>query len=191
MGSFNSTIRFDDESEFDVRMSTISLSGSWLINNNLSARGGLGIIRDGSMKSPAKNKNDISPGGMVSVGIEYIFMHGEGFLPFIDFSSFLSMSFTKTQDVITKKKTNYLASDLRLGSRAAWNINNNIFPYIAVRVFGGPVNWEIDDKGVIGSDVHHYQFALGTAVRISDFSLYGEWAGIGEQALNVGLGLSL
>ncbi len=172
-------------------MSTVSLSGSWLINERFTFRGALGIILDGTLTPKEKTKQNVDPGGMVSVGLEYIVFVGDGIMPFIDLSSNFSVSFTKTQALIKEIKTNYLASDLRFGARAGWNINGYIFPYLSTRVFGGPVNWKMDGKDVTGSDIHHYQLAIGTAVRVNDFSIYGEWAGIGERALSVGLSLTL
>ncbi len=191
IGSLNSTLRFDNDREVDVKMSTVSLSGSWLINENFSFRVGLGVILDGSMNPKGKTKQDVDPGGMVSAGLEYVVFVGDGLIPFIDLSSNLSVSFTKTQDLITDRKTNYFASDLRFSARVGWNVNGNVFPYLSTRVFGGPVNWKLDGEEVTGSDVHHYQLAIGTAVRINNFSIYGEWAGIGERALSVGFSLPL
>lgn len=190
ISSFNSTIRFDDHREVDVEMSTVSLSGSWLINKSFTIRAGLGVILDGSMKPKEKTKHDVEPGGIASVGLEYVVFVGEGLMPFIDLSSALSVSFTKTQDLITDRKTNYFASDLRFSARAGWNVKGKVFPYLSTRVFAGPVNWKLDDKEITGSDIHHYQLAIGTAIRINNFSLYGEWAGFGEQALSIGFSLT-
>lgn len=190
MGSFNSTIRFDDNREVDVEMTTVSLSGAWLINDSWTVRAGLGVILDGELKPDAGTTHDVKPGGLAAVGLEYRALIGDGYTPFIDLSLFLSGSWTETVDPITDSKTSYFASDIRLGARAGWNVKGNIFPYVAARVFGGPVKWELDGEDVTGTDIHHYQLALGTAVQLGQVGVYVEWAGLGEQALSAGLSMA-
>lgn len=190
MGSFNSTIRFDNDREVDVEMTTVSLSGAWLINNSWTVRAGLGVILDGELKPNAGTTQDVKPGGLAAVGLEYRALIGDGYTPFIDLSLFLSGSWTEIVDSITDSKTSYFASDIRLSARAGWNVKGNIFPYVAARVFGGPVKWELDGEDVTGTDIHHYQLALGTAVQLDQVGVYVEWAGLGEQALSAGLSMA-
>ena len=172
-------------------MTTVSLSGAWLINDSWTVRAGLGVILDGELKAGAGTAQDVNPGGLAAVGLEYVALVGDGYTPFIDLSLFLSGSMTETTDQVTANKTGYFATDLRFGTRAGWNVNGNIYPYMAARIFGGPVNWALDGKDVTGNDIHHYQFALGMAIRFGQMSVYGEWAGFGEQALSAGLGVGL
>jgi hypothetical protein len=54
-------------------------------------------------------------------------------------------------------------------------------------VFGGPVSWELEGTDVIGTDIHHYQIALGTAIQLGQTGLFAEWAGLGEKALSIGV----
>ena len=190
MGSFNSTIRFNDNREVDVEMTTVSLSGAWLINYNWTIRAGLGVILDGKLKPDADITHDVKPGGLAAVGLEYRALIGDGYTPFIDLSLFLSSSWTETVDPVTDIITSYFASDLRLGARAGWNVKGNIFPYVVARVFGGPVKWELDGEDVTGTDIYHYQLALGSAVQLGQVSVYVEWAGLGEQALSAGLSMA-
>jgi hypothetical protein len=49
------------------------------------------------------------------------------------------------------------------------------------------VNWVLDGKDVIGTDINHYQIAAGTAVQFNRVGTFIEWAGIGEKALSIGL----
>ncbi len=190
MGSFNSTIRFDNNREVDVDMSTVSLSGAWLINNKWTVRAGLGFILDGKLKPGTGNAHDVEPGGLAAAGIEYRALIGDGYTPFIDLSLFLSSSWTEIVNPDTDSKTSYFASDARLGARAGWNVKGSFFPYAAARVFGGPVNWKLEGKDVTGTDIHHYQLAFGTAVQLGIVGIYVEWAGLGEQALSAGLSMA-
>ena len=190
MGSFNSTIRFDKDREVDVEMTTVSLTAAWLINDRWTVRAGMGVILDGELKPETGTIHDVKPGGLTAVGLEYLAHIGEGYTPFINLSLFLSSSWSATVDPITDGKTNYFASDFRLGARAGWTVNGNLFPFVAARVFGGPVQWELEGENVIGTDTHHYQLVLGTVVQLSPVGVYVEWAGFGEQALSAGLSMT-
>ena len=123
--------------------------------------------------------------------IENLVITGEGFTPYVDVSLFLSGSTTEIEDQITKNRTRYTSSDLRLGARASWNIKNKVFPYLSARLFGGPVNWVLDGKNVIGTDINHYQIATGAAVQFDRLGTFIEWAGVGEKALSIGLSYAL
>jgi hypothetical protein len=187
LGTFNSTIRFDGDRDVDVDMSTVSFSGAWLINETWTLRGAMGVILGGELKPLDEVVHKVDTGGLAAVGVERRVLTGEGSTPFIDMSLFLGASWTKTLDPDTKTKTSYMATDARLGARAGWSINGNTFPYVAARVFGGPVKWELAGEDVTGTDVHHYQLALGTAVQLGPLGFYAEWAGLGEKAVSAGI----
>jgi len=189
-GLFRSTIRFDDDRDVDVEMTAVSLSAAWPITADWTVRAGLGLILDGEFTPDAGTAHDVKPGGLASVGVEYLAHYGDEYIPFVDLSLFISGSLTETVNSVTDRKTSYFATDARLGIRSGWNLKGTVFPYLVARIFGGPVKWEIDGKDVSGSDIHHYQIAIGTAVQISQVSAYIEWAGFGEQALNAGLGIA-
>ena len=170
-----------------MQMTTVSLSAAWLINTSWTVRAGLGVILDGTLTPAAGVGHDVTPGGLAAVGLEYRALVGAGYTPFIDLSLFLSGSMTETADPISKGNTSYFASDLRLAGRAGWNVEDRIFPYVSTRVFAGPVYWQLDGTAVTGSDIHHYQLALGTAIQFGNVGTYIEWAGVGEQSLSAGL----
>ncbi len=189
-GSFQTTLRFDGDREVDVEMNTVSLSGAWLINSNWTGRVSVGVILDGDLTTGTNATYGVEPGGLVAVGLEHLVHVGEGLTPSVDLSFFLSGSWTQTVAPATGEKTDYRAADARLGARAGWNVGDNTFPYVAARVFGGPVSWELDGEDVTGTDIHHYQLALGAATRVGSFSIWAEWAGLGEQALGAGVSTS-
>lgn len=168
-------------------MSTASLSGAWRLNEKWSLRGGLGVIRDGKLTPTGQTTQNVVSGGLLAMGIEYLWQRGEGYKPYVDFSSFFSASSAKVRNPYLQEETSYFSSDLRLGGRASWIINDKIFPYFTARVFGGPVSWELDGTDVIGTDIHHYQIALGTAIQFGKTGTFVEWAGLGEKALSVGM----
>ncbi|NQT63995.1 MAG: hypothetical protein HQ556_13625 [Candidatus Marinimicrobia bacterium] len=168
-------------------MNTTSLSGAWRLNEEWSLRGGLGLILDGKLTPTGQSTQNVQSGGLLAVGIEYLWQRGEGFKPYVDYSVFISASSAQVENPTTQETSSYFSSDLRLGGRASWIINDTIFPYLTARVFGGPVSWELDGKDVIGTDIHHYQVALGTALQFGKTGTFIEWAGLGEKALSVGM----
>jgi len=187
MGIFDTTIRFDDDRDVDVQMTSVSISGGWFINDRWTARASAGIILGGTLKPADDTIHDVEPGGLVTLGAEYRAVIGEGATPFVDLSLFLSASWAQTVAPGSHDKTDYSAADARLGVRAGWNIEDSVFPYVAARAFGGPVNWELDDQDVVGSDINHYQIALGASTQIGPVGLFVEGAFLGEKALSTGL----
>jgi len=49
------------------------------------------------------------------------------------------------------------------------------------------VKWELDGEDVTGSDIHHYQVALGIAGQFGPVGIFAEWAGLGEKVIVLGL----
>jgi len=168
-------------------MNTISLSGSWKLNDNWAFRGGLGVIFDGRLRPAIGRSQNVTPGGLIAIGIEYLVIAGEGYTPYVDISLFLSGSTAESEDPITKNRARYTSSDLRLGGRASWNIKNRVFPYLSTRLFGGPVYWVLNGEDVIGTDINHYQIATGAAVQFNTVATFIEWSQVGEKALSIGL----
>ncbi len=190
VGTLNSTLRFDDDREVDVEMTTVSLSGAWLMNDRWTIRAAVGALLDGSLQTNAHTTHDFETGGLAAIGLEYRARTGDGYAPFVDLSLFVSGLWTQTVAPDSDTKTDYFASDARLGARAGWNVKGRTFPYVAARVFGGPVTWEMDSEDVDGTDIHHYQLALGTAAQVGPVGVYVEWAPVGEQAVSAGLSTS-
>jgi hypothetical protein len=76
------------------------------------------------------------------------------------------------------------ALDVRLGVLAGKTFADAITPYVAARVFGGPVWW----RGDSGTDVHHYQIAAGVTVAIGRADVHAELAPFGERRFVAGAG---
>ena len=186
-GVFDTTIRFDGDRDIDARMSTVSLSAGWFINDRWTARAAAGVILDGELEPADGTIHDVEQGGLTSVGMEYRSLVGEGTVPFVDISLFIGMSWTKTTAPGATISQDYFATDARLGVRSSWNIGDSLFPFVALRIFGGPVQWELDGQDVTGNDIHHYQVALGASAQAGPIGIFAEWAGLGEKGFSVGL----
>jgi hypothetical protein len=187
--TLKSTLRFDDdaESEVDIQMNTVAVSGGVSINTRWTMHLALGMILNGKLNPDKGPDSDVKPGGFASIGFEYSALTGNRYKPYLDLSVTLGASITETENSVDKSKTKYMSTDLRFGARGSWNYKNRVFPFTAVRVFGGPVMWEINGKDVTGSDIYHYMMSVGSAFKFGSMVLSLEWAGLGERSLKVGL----
>jgi len=148
---------------------------------------GAGVLTDGEMRS-AGSDHDFEPGGLVIAGFTSRQRDADGLSPAVELSAMLSATWARTVERGTDREADYSAFDLRFGVRTAWRVGDRLFPFAAARVFGGPASWELAGENVTGTDVHHYQVAIGAALRIGPATLFAEWAGLGEQGLGAGLG---
>jgi len=172
-------------------MNTLSASGSWRIDDQWSLRFGVGMIQDGKLMRPGHPVQEVQPGGLIAIGLEYFARRGAGYSPSLDYSVFFGGSSAETKNTVSGEKHEYMAFDLRLGARASWIVKDRLFPYVSFRLFGGPVSWALDGADVVGSDIHHYQGAMGSAFTFGALSSFIEWASVGEQGFSVGLSYAL
>jgi len=77
------------------------------------------------------------------------------------------------------------ALDVRVGLLAGKTFADAVTPYVAARLFGGPVWW----RGDSGTDVHHYQIAAGVTVAIGRADVHAELAPFGERRFVAGAGV--
>jgi hypothetical protein len=187
---FDTTIRFDGDRDVDVKMSTVSVSGGWIINDRWSVRAGVGAILDGELETAGGTVHDVGSGGLAVAGAEYRAVPGETGSPFVDLSLFFGWSWTKTEAPGVSGREDYSAADARLGFRSGWNIEDRFFPFLILRAFGGPVNWKLDGEDVNGSDIHHFQAGLGAAALVGPVAVFAEYSGLGEKAFSAGLSTS-
>ncbi len=190
--TLNSTFRFDDEeeSEFDIKMNTISISAGIPYNERWTIYAVIGMILNGELKAETGSNHDVKPGGFASIGFDYSAFKGRGYKPYVDLSLILGGAMAETESNEDNSKTDYISTDVRLGIRSSWNVDYLLFPFAAVRVFGGPIMWDIDGNDVSGTDIYHYQLAFGSALKLGSTVAYFEWAGLGEQSLKAGLNIA-
>jgi hypothetical protein len=195
VGFFDSTLRFDNDEEVGIEMATVSVSGAWLIDERWTVRASFGSILDGTLLTDDLSTHNVEPGAVVALGAEYRALVGEGFVPFVDLSMFFSAAWAETVAANSPGSTSgqkiaYRSTDARLGVRAGWNIGGKAFPYVSARAFGGPAIWEMEGEDVVGSDIYHYQLALGAAGQIGPMGFFVEWSGLGERAVSSGISAS-
>lgn len=147
---------------------------------------GAGVLTDGKLRS-SESDHDFEPGGLVFAGFTSHRRDAEGLSPAVELSAMLGATWARTVEQGTGREASYSAFDLRFGLRTTWRVGERLFPFAAVRVFGGPASWEVADTSTTGTDIHHYQLALGAALRLGPTAVFAEWAGVGEQGVSMGL----
>lgn len=188
VGYLSTTLRFDDDRQADVEMTALSLSGALIMDDRWTARASVGALLDGMVQPTTGAAHDFEPGGLAALGVEYLARRIDGHAPSIDLSFLLSGTWAETVDPNSGARASYFATDARLGARATWRLGSSTYPYVAARIFGGPVNWQWAGEDVVGNDIHHYQLAMGAAVQFGSVAVFVEWAGLGERGAGAGLG---
>jgi hypothetical protein len=186
-GRMDTTLKLDGD-KADLELSSVSLAASYPIGEKTTLRGGIGSILDGELRPESGTVHEFEPGGLAFAGLNYNSSEGQGSKPSLDLSAQFGVTWAETVEQGTDLRADYFAADFRLGAQTTWTVGSRFFPYLAARVFGGPVSWEYEGESLTGSDVHHYQVAAGAAVSLGPAVLFAEWAPLGEQALSAGIG---
>lgn len=186
-GAVNSTVAFSGDRDTDLELSSLSLAGLYGIDDRTQVRFGAGAVLDGRLELPDDARHDFDAGGVVFAGVLRRTGQADGWTPAIDLSGTLGFTWGRTSGP-DGGRSDYRAADLRVGAQASWPVGQSFFPYAAARVFGGPVRWEIGGASVTGSDVHHYQLAVGSGFALGPVVVFAELAPVGEQGAALGIG---
>lgn len=186
-GAVNSTIAFSGDRDTELELSSLSLAGLYGVNDRTQVRAGAGLVLDGTLELMDGTRHDFDSGGVLFAGVLHRTGQADGWTPAIDLSGTLGFTWGRTSGP-DAPRSDYRAADLRVGVQASWPVGQGVFPYAAARVFGGPVRWEIGGASVTGSDVHHYQFAVGSGFALGPVVVFAELAPVGEQGAALGIG---
>lgn len=186
-GSVNSTVAFGGDRDTDLELSSLSLAGLYGIDDRTQVRAGAGAVLDGTLVLPAGARHDFDSGGFVFAGVQHRTGQADGWTPAIDLTGTLGFTWGATSGP-DARQADYRAMDLRVGAQASWPVGRSFFPYAAARVFGGPVRWEIGGASATGSDVHHYQVAVGSGIAVGPVVVFAELSLAGEEDAAVGVG---
>ena len=187
MGAVNSTVAFDGDRDTHLELSSLSIAGLFGVNDRTQVRAGVGPVLDGTLELPDGTRHAFDSGGVLFASVLHRTGQADGWTPAIDFSGTLGFTWGRTSGP-DAPQSDYRAADLRVGVQASWPVGQNFFPYVAGRVFGGPVQWEIGGKSVTGSDVNHYQLAVGSGLALGPVVLFAELAPAGEKGAAAGIG---
>ena len=190
-GQSEASVRFGKHEQSQLSRKAALLSVSRLIAPGLQIGGVIGVTFGGGVEE-GSGRHDMSPGVIGAIRTRVTFIEGRGWKPFLEGAVALTASTAETKDKQSGAKGRWTALDLRASSTLGWNISDIWFPYASLRVFGGPVFWDVNDELRVGSDQHHFQIGLGSGLSIPyGPELFVDWSlPIGEWGLSAGVGYS-
>ena len=188
-GLYTSTrLRFNGPVYADQRRYATLATLAYLPIPRLVLQAGVGVAFGGSL-TLQDGKYEFSPGPIAQIGADYLAFDDGRY--FVLLTSGLSFATAQTH-LGSDPQVHYTAFDLRLGTEVGVELGQLFRPYLAARVFGGPVFWRYQGEAVTGTDTHHYQIGAGAAVRIGRaWNLFAEGIPLGERAVSIGVGLAL
>ncbi|HKO48522.1 MAG TPA: hypothetical protein VJV79_12410 [Polyangiaceae bacterium] len=194
-GLYTSTrLRFSGGIHADqVRYATLATL-AYLPTATLVVQVGVGAAFGGSLTLP-DGEYLFSPGPVAALGADFrAFDDGRYFLLLTSGLSVASARTHAKNEASEGHETsqNYRAFDVRLGAQFGVELARGVRPYLAARVFGGPIFWRYQQEAVTGTDTRHYQLGAGLAVSLSKaLNVFAEGIPLGEQAVAVGVGMNL
>lgn len=134
---------------------------------------------------------DLRPGGLAGFAVSWRVSDGAGSAPFVLMSMTVAGSVASTNRPKVMETAPFVAIDARFGLTVGKTFFDRLSPYAGARVFGGPVIWKYDHSAQGGTDVRHYQLALGLLTAMPHMlDLFAEVAPLGERAVTIGGGRS-
>lgn len=166
-----------------------SLLGGYLLTDPSAQSAGAG---------PAKAT--FSPGVLADVSLSHLIIQSRGYAqPFVLLSFSLAGVWTQTtlppKNESAQTQTPYVALDFSAAMAAGISLKvgtHAITPFIAGRLFGGPVFWTHAGSNVVGTDAYKYSLGPGLSVSIAHSRLgFGFGTSLfGEKNLRGGLSVS-
>lgn len=170
--------------DFSERM--VLASASRQLSGGFTVQVGAGAVLGGSFDAPGAPA-EVRPGPVVQVQASWLALEGRGAAPFLALTGGLSGSWTRTRG--PSGEAALTALDLSLSASAGKAIAGLFAPYLGVKVFGGPVLWTWAGRGTTGTDVHHYQVAIGLAAALpGGLDLVVEGSPLGERSVTAAAG---
>lgn len=121
-------------------------------------------------------------GATLAAAVSWLPVYERGARPFVALTASLGTSLVRATADDGSTRT-WSAWDLRGGAMVGKTFAGHVVPYVAARVFGGPVFWHRAGASVTGSDRYHVTAGAGLTLRLParlDVSL--EAMPLGEQS---------
>lgn len=186
------SVRFGDGLDATLRRRSASAALEWRALESLTLTIVAGAAIDGdvtfedSLVRPSRAT--IGPGPVGSLGVAYRIFEGAGWEPFVLLGGSASASSAVTSR--GPEEARLTAVDVRVSVTVGEVFLDHLAPYLALRGFGGPIFWELEEASVTGSDRTHFQLGLGGLVTTGDVDAFFEIAPLGERAVTTGIAVS-
>lgn len=197
-GATATALFFGDGRRADATRTAAVVVWEHRLRAGLTLQVGLGSLLGGSLTqtTPGGVTSTFRPGVLGSLGLAHRIFEAEGGAvdgkPFLMATYTLSFALATTQGPAAEAPTAYSAFDLRLGLVLGTTIARTFTPYVAARVFGGPIFWSYGGASVTGTDAYKYELGGGLAVSLvkGRLALFVDGSAMGERDVRGGASLS-
>jgi len=198
-GHTDTVLFFGDGRRADATRNAAVLVWDHRLGSRWTLQIGLGALLGGSVTqtTPGGVTSTFRPGVLGSVGLTHRVFEADGGAvdgkPFLMTTYTLSFALTTTQGAGgAEQPTAYSAFDVRLGVILGTTLAKTFTPYLATRVFGGPIFWTYQGASVLGTDAYKYELGGGLAVSLvrARLALFVDGSVLGERNVRGGASLS-
>jgi len=173
---FDTEISFDGEPPVELRQHALSASATRMLAHGWSLRAAAGATLGGALDGQA-----LGPGWQVALQGGKLWRAADGPAPFV--ATTLALAAARSSGAAGT----LLATDLRLGAAAGWQVGTVWSPYLAVQVYGAPVFLAAGGAVVRGADPHHLRPSIGSAFFLGEhLSAFADLAPVGERGVSGG-----
>jgi hypothetical protein len=191
-GAAGADLLFNGTSHAAMVRTAVSGSFDYQLTGTTTLSFGAGVGTGGSL-TVSRIHYAIRPGWLATGSYARRLVDGEGSLPFVILGlSFGASGASTSASIGGRDETAPLyAFDFRGGLTVGKTFLDVLSPYVAARLFGGPVLWKLQGATALGTDENHYQLAAGLVIALPRrFDAFVEGAPLGERAVTVGAGYS-
>ncbi len=175
------TLSFGDTGEFELSQFAASATVGYAWPSRWSFRAAVGTIIDGEISAGSRTY-DISAGITGGLGVSRLWPLRRNY--FVTGSVDLSASRVTTHQGF-EPGISLIATDVRV-SAVIGKTFGRFSPFVATRVFGGPVLWTYNGNDITGTDIYHFQVGGGLSVMAGKgLSLMANVSVLGEQAASL------
>jgi hypothetical protein len=189
-GWASTTLKVSDGTRASLKQATTLASVSWRRSDTFTLQAGVGALLGGSVQD-LDGSHRFDPGLVLQASATWLLVPPRDGGPFVAASLGLSFLRATTRAGAGFPSAGFTAADAFLSASAGWPIGGLVSPYLAGKLFGGPIWWRRSSGSVTATDAHHYQLAVGVAAALpAKFDLLAEVAPLGERAVTVAVGRS-
>ena len=170
----------------DVHVALRETAATVTVGNFATARFGWSITAGGVVAGSIDGR-DTHGGATLGGSLSWLPIYERPSRPFVAVAASLGTALIRGTADDTSARL-WSAWDIRGGAIVGKTFARHVVPYLAARVFGGPVFWHRAGASAIGGDRYHVTGGLGLTVRLpARFDVTLEVMPLGEQSATAGL----
>lgn len=188
-GFSDTKLIFSNDTRHRFRQSAYSLSFLAALEGGTVLGGAVGPHMGGRVDGLRGSDESftIRPGVVWSFTVARRLFGTKATIPFLLVVGTFSGSSASTRRESDGEAAGLHAFDAKVDLSVGWTLGEAFSPYLALRAFGGPVLWRLDDARVLGSDLYHLSGAVGFNLTVANrVSLYFDGAFVGMRGLSGG-----